>query len=187
LHVSAWFSRLAKEDETPEEDRIVVDRPAKRTAEEEERVAKAVNHTKTAMEAAFKVHGGGSGNRASVVGEEGEEFGGAKTTAKDFGRAMHEQMMERRRDLGDGGTIQKDWSGEGSGAKVHGPSKAVEGCDDDEGDDIQDGDVTEEEGKAGGRPKTSRDERNEQVEALKRENQRKGIGRLKAPDQVRVF
>ncbi|GAX77528.1 hypothetical protein CEUSTIGMA_g4972.t1 [Chlamydomonas eustigma] len=179
--------RLAKDEETPADERIVVDRPTKRSAEEEERVAKAVNLTKAAMDAAFKERGKGSGSRAQLtsvdlsVGTVEGDSGSVKISAKDFGRAMHEQMMERRRDLGD---MQKDSSADGSVGKINDSTQDAEGSDDNEMNEMEEEDLNEEEEKAESRPKSLQDERRERFEALKRDNQRKGIGRLKAPDEV---
>ena len=179
--------RLAKEDETPAEERIYVDRPLKRSREEDERVAKAVNHTKAALGAAMGKPSLAGGERDDVEADDDgfEAKGGAAnktmgSTARDFGSAMHERMMEKHRQMG-GSTAPA--AGRGAGASTSAAAadaaRTVIDGDGDDDDDEEDGD------REGSRLKDFRTEREDRINALKTENKRKGIGRMMAPDAVR--
>ena len=185
LHYCNHLTRLAKEDETPAEERIYVDRPAKRSREEDERVAKAVSHTKAAMESA---RAGGVGGKAAVrgdggPGDDGEEgpatvaAPGRGGSARDFGSAMREQMLEKRRQMGDDAPKARGEVGGGGGSIMPPPPVERTVIDADE-DDADEEDADDD------RPKDFRSERHDRIGALRMENKRKGIGRMNAPDAV---
>lgn len=191
-----WHLRLAKEEETPAEERIFVERVVKRSREEEEKVSKAVSHARAAMQSA-KVgvpssldndgcdeedEAGGKRHRGdTALHVRGE---GTSSSAKDFGAAMHDRMMEKRRLMGDAPSGSRGKRIEVPQEEAVPPSLA--GRTDIDGEDEEEDVDEDDDSDAGRRPKDFRSERNDRIHAMRMENKRKGIGRMTAPDAVGV-
>ena len=180
------------------EERIYVERPAKRSREEDEKVAKAVSHARAAMQSA---KAGGSSSlddgedEDEVAGEAGlkrQKDGaaargvvGGSSSAKDFGAAMHDRMMEKRRLMGDPPSSRQVEAVREAPVPTSLVGRSViDGDNGAEDEDEEDGDGDDDDGSDGGRPKDFRSERNDRINTLRMENKRKGIGRMTAPDAV---